>query len=362
MAENNKRYYWDEFHEKVERGLDDDAVWMPLALPKLSKYTGIVKQLYTLLGGDPGTGKSAFTHLNYILKPYYEWKKAGKKEGSGMDLNIILRSMERSRDYIIGKWVCWMLWQQWGILIDVPTVYGWGSGDDLDSGVYEKIQKTKDWFYEMEDDCLTIIDGGVNPTGIWKQATNFMKKRGKVYKPSQHERKFEPYDENELNLLIIDHIGCLTQEREYGRKQTLDKMSEYIRSLRDLYRMTCVVVNQFNRSLSDSTRRTRMTMAPEKQDFKGSGNMYEDCDVAMGLFNPAEYHIEENLDYQMGSFLNSEGFNRYRSLYLLKNTYGISNISLGMNFIGEIGHFRELPKASHMTPEKYEKARNAQPW
>lgn len=350
--------YWDLFKRQVDRGRKGDNVWIPVALDRLKDHIGITKRIYTLLGGDPGTGKSAFVHLNYILHPYYVWKKAKENNQTEVDLNIILRSMERSKHYIIGKWVCWMLWQKHGLLMDVPTMYGWGTADNpIGDDIYGKIEKTKEWFYEMEEECLTIIDGADNPTGLYKHAKKIAEEHGRRYNPSRYEKAYDAHDEKALFIYIIDHIGCLTGERGYNRKQILDKMSEYLKEMRDLYGWKVVAVNQFNRSLSDSTRRTNMTMAPEKQDFKGSGNMYEDCDIAQALFNPYQYHIEENLDYQIADFVNEDGYNRFRSNYVLKNTYGISNFSLGMNFLGEIGHFRTLVPPDQIDPTLLRKYR-----
>jgi len=355
-------HYWDLFKREVDRGRRGDAVWIPVSMPKLSNHTGITKRFYVLVGGDPGTGKSAFVHLNYVLHPYYWWKKMKQKGETDIKLRIILRSMERSKHYTIGKWVCWMLWHKYDILMDVPTMYGWGSSKkNVTDEVYEKIKETRDWFYEMED-VVTIIDGADNPTGIYKQMRGYARKHGNEYKKNQYEKAYDPNDEKRLTVFVLDHIGCLKSERGFNAKQNLDKMSEYLKELRDLYGITNVVVNQFNRSLSDSSRRRHITMAPEKQDFKGSGNMYEDADVAVGLFNPHEYHINDNLGFPVQHFVNDEGYNRFRSLYVLKNTYGIDNFAMGMNFIGEIGHFRQLPSPDSLTSDIVRKSCNAEPF
>lgn len=350
--------YWDLFKEKVDRGRAGDNIWIPVALNKLNDHTGITKRIYSLIGGDPGTGKSAFTHLNYILHPYYVWKKAKERGETDVDLNIILRSMERSKHHIIGKWVCWMLWHKYGILLDVPTMYNWGSSKrELTDDVYRKIEETKEWFYQMEEECVTIIDGADNPTGIYKHAREVADKAGNRYNPNQYETVYEEEDDNRLDILILDHIGCLKGERGFSPKQNIDKMSEYLQEMRDLYGWAIVVVNQFNRSLSDSTRRTRIRMAPEKQDFKGSGNMYEDADIALAMLNPHEYHIDENLGYTVQDFVNDKGYNRYRSVYALKNHFGIDNFGLGLNFIGEIGHFRTLPPPPELSGSLLDKYR-----
>jgi hypothetical protein len=256
---------------------------------------------------------------------------------------------------------------------------------------YEMVRECEEYFTKMEEH-VEIIDGLDNPTGIWKHLRGWAHQNGDTFRlkdgsqpqkfveekngegswinirdfppevsiDNRFEREYVEDDEDLLTIFVLDHIGKVRTERGYSRKENLDKMSEYIAVARDRFGFIPCVVSQFNRSLSDSTRRTRLTMAPEKQDFKGTGNTYEDCDVAMGLFNPHEYQMEDfpNTDgvpsYGVQNFVNSDGFNRFRSLHVLKNTYGIDNFDMGLNFIGEIGHFRELPRPENMTKELYD--------
>jgi hypothetical protein len=73
-------------------------------------------------------------------------------------------------------------------------------------------------------------------------------------------------------------------------------------------------------------------------------NTYEDADLVIGLFNPFKLKITDDLGYQVDEFINSKGYNRYRSLHVIKNSYGVDDIAMGVFFIGEAGLWRELPK------------------
>jgi hypothetical protein len=378
--------YWKDFKHKVDRGREGLNHWIPFPFDRFSKHVGITKRMYHLIGGDPGTGKSAFTHLCYITQPYNWWKN--RKDETDMKLRIILRSMERSKEYTIAKWVCWRIYFKYGILLDVNDILSYGDSR-LGDEEYEMVCETRDYFEQMQEH-VEIIDGLDNPTGIWKHLRGWAHQNGDTFRlkggsqpqkyierdggewinirslppdveiDNRFERIYVPDDEDLLTIFIIDHIGKVRRERGYTKKENLDKMSEYIAVARDRFGFIPVVVSQFNRSLSDSTRRSRLSVAPEKQDFKGTGNTYEDCDVAMGLFNPHEYQMEEFPDhnglpsYAIQNFVNQDGFNRFRSLHVLKNTYGIDNFDIGLNFIGEIGHFRELPRPENMTRDLYQ--------
>jgi hypothetical protein len=345
--------YFDRMMNLVEEGRSGKTVWIPLPFNRLSQHLGVGKKIYSLIGGDPGTGKSAFTHLAYILGPY-NWYRHHKND-TDIKLKIILRSMERSKEYTIGKWVCMRLLMKYGIVMDVPTLFGWGSKkSNMPDEIYQKIVESKDYFYEMQE-IVEIVDGMENPTGIYNHLTRWAMQNGKLVKLNQFERAYIPNNPNLITVFIIDHIGKLKTERDFNDKAKLDKMSEYISIVRDLYGFTPVVVSQFNRSLSDSTRRTRMSLMPEAQDFKGSSNMYEDCDVAITLFNPHRYHMPDFMGYQVQKMVNPTGHNRFRAIGVLKNTYGIDDFHVGMQFVGEVGLYRELPKPDQISAEDYTK-------
>jgi hypothetical protein len=64
------------------------------------------------------------------------------------------------------------------------------------------------------------------------------------------------------------------------------------------------------------------------------------------------------MGYDITRFVNNKGYNRFRSVTVLKNSYGVDDIRVGFQFVGEVGAFRELPRAKDMTDDDYNKAAN----
>jgi len=378
------RSYFDSFLDKVKQGKRGDMIWIPSPYGRLEDKIGITKKMYTLLGGDPGTGKSAWLDTTYILH-VYDWYMKNKNEVS-FTPKIILRSMERSKEYRIAKWVCQLMFKKFNILIDVRTIFGMHSGDSkISSGLMHKIEKCRNYIEKMEE-YVTVIDGRSVPTGVFKDFRDYAlrngdlyyhKKNGSLYKanyreksrkvewkkipkgrfpdghkmPEKYEKKYIPDDEDEIVIPIVDHIGEYKNRKGFSNKQTLDKAGEYTAKLRDLYRMSPIDVCQFNRNLSDTRRREgkNIDLQPEEQDFMGSSTMYQRCDVAIALFNPHRYSVDEHLGYPVQRFINSYGHNRFRSGFILKNTYGVDDFGTAFQFIGEIGMYRLLPKSNEIT-------------
>jgi hypothetical protein len=394
---------FDDFVEEVERGIEGKNTFIPTGFPKLDQHIGLGQAVYILIGGESGTGKTALTDTMFVLNPYKWYMK--NKDNTDKKLRIIYRSMERSKTRKIAKWVCRKLWLDHNILVDVPTVLGWREGKKkIPRDVFDKLVATRDYFEEMFD-VVQITDGATNPTGVYKQCKNislaegfllksddkaikvYSKKypKGKLIKkytmekfkvnkggtkifyeeirvkgeslfiPQYHTEYFAEQD-NLINVILGDHNGKWKNERGYSEKQTLDKASDYYGELRDIFKWSPIAVNQFNRNIAETSRRVKLDLTPEKQDFKGSGNMYEDADFVAAIFNPSESGVKGFKGIKVGGFTNKKGFNRFRTLHILKNSYGIDNITTGLNFIGECGHFQEVKeKPSEMMAHHYAK-------
>lgn len=391
---------YDEFKELVVRGREGGNEMIPVGFPRLNNHVGIGKNFYILIGGEPGTGKTALTDEMFVLNPY-EWYIANK-EDTDKKLRVIYFSMERSKTHKLAKWVCLRLWLKYNILIDVPTILGWWvEKDPVPDFVMHKIEECREHFEQMLD-VVQVKDGATNPTGMYNYCKGISLSEGKLIKANSEEiriitsdnprgelvktfdedkyiinkagtkviyetiqfrgeelfipqyyKKYYPDDDGVVNIVLGDHNGKWKSERGYSEKQTLDKASEYYSELRDVYGWCVIAVNQFNRNIADSTRRTKMDLSPEKQDFKGSGNMYQDADFVCAIFNPYESGLKEFKKIKMSNFQSKKGFNRFRSFHILKNSFGMDNIVTGLNFIGECGHFQEIGSPSAITPQQY---------
>ena len=98
--------------KQVEDGIEGKSKWIPIGYDKLGSHIGIGQKIYTLIGGNSGTGKTGFTDCTYVLNPY-KWYKENKNK-TDIKFKIIYRSMERSKSFKIGKWVCAKLYEDNG--------------------------------------------------------------------------------------------------------------------------------------------------------------------------------------------------------------------------------------------------------
>lgn len=375
---------FSELLDKIELGRSGDVPWIPLKYPRLGSAIGISHRMYHLVGGDPGSGKTAFVDQTYVLDPY-DWFM----QQEDISFEVVYFSMERSKVYKKAKWLAHKLYRDHGILIDVPSLLGWGTArTQIDDELMDIIKSKEEYFDNMWKN-VEIIDGSDNPTGVYKALKQRALNKGKLYhrrnpegnyivewmeqgveKSRQIEasncpvdiphwdQKYVPDNDKLITLVVLDHVGKMQTERGFSEKQILDKTSEYLGVARDRYGYCCVAISQFNRNNANIQRRINTDLSPEQQDFKGTGNTFEDADVVLALFDPARHKLSKFRGYNIPATVNSNGVSRFRSISLLKNSYGMDNAVFGYQFVGENGYFNELLQPTQMQMQNYEDLKN----
>lgn len=349
--------------DDIKNGINGKNRGIPTGFNTIdSNINGIQKSIYTLVGGNAGTGKTSYVDLAYVLNPY-KWYLANKEE-TDVKFKIIYRSMERNTKYKLAKWACLKIFDDYGIIMDVPTMLGWqGKKFEITPEIEEIIYDTGKYFDNMFDSgFIEILEGAENPTGIFNHVISRMKEQGIIVQVNEFVKKYVPNNPNLIVEIINDHIGKLKGESRNGisltSKDLLDKHSEYMGICRDFYGCSPIDISQFNRSIGSTDRMKVKSVSPEPDDFKGSGDMMENCDVALALFNPYKFKVNDFLGYNIPKFVTPTGENRFRSISILKNSYGPDDIITGLNFLGENGNFREMPtpESFESNPQYYEKA------
>ena len=378
----------------IEEAMNGKTLQIPIHLDRVKEFLSIRKSIYTIVGGNPGSGKTSFLDDTFVLKPFDLWYKW--KDTTDVTFRVLYRSMERKRSLKLTKWACWKMYQDCGLLIDAETLLGYKK-TKVSEFVWNKLVESRDWA-DMMLDYVDIRDGRTTPDDYnnWvtghalRTGTLFISDSYGVYNakfPSQYidtfsedkftqlktgdkelicrfkfkdvdytikqgERKFFADRPNEITVVIGDHSGKFSgQTGLTSKKQIIDKASEYNADFRDTFGYSPIIVSQFNRALGD-VQRIKMSegdLAPQLEDFKETSNLAEDADLVLSLFNPFRYKAYDDNGMYKGynirdQMVNPQGYNRYRLLSILKNSYGIDDVDFGLKFLGEVNDFTTLPR------------------
>ena len=135
-------------------------------------------------------------------------------------------------------------------------------------------------------------------------------------------------------------------------------MSDELRYARDFFGYSPVVVSQFNRDISNPIRIRQGDVEPSLEDFAETSQTQNDADVVMALFDPMRYKVADPSGYDLNKLKDEFGAKYFRSVRLIKNSYGEDDIRIGLGFLGSVGMFRELPKRKDITDSDYQSVVN----
>lgn len=340
---------FDEVIKKIEEGKSGANRGIPMGFDRLSQVIpGIQQNTYYLVGGELGSGKSAFIDEAFVYNPY-DYLTANETD---LDFHVLYFSLEIDKHRKIAKAIARRIFHNYKTLVDINYVLSKGRNRISDE-IYQYALKQCDYFYKLEE-YVTFYDKPVNPTGIWKDVLSYSNQNGVWTKQQDSEGQivpveYKPNKPNKIILVVVDHLGLMRNERGFLKKQNIDKMSEYAIILRNKCHYSPVFIQQLNRSISSSERFQINRVEPQLSDFKETANTQEDSDLVMAIFNPIRYDIKTFYGYNI-ALLKS----KFKSIHILKNRDGEADQMLGMGFIGQTGTFFELPKADVMKPEQYE--------
>lgn len=323
---------------------------IPLSHKKFNANVSLTRGMGILLGGESGTGKTAIADSLFVLDIYDTWLHQTTKTFTPY---WIYRSMERPTLFKKMKWICYKLWKEYQINCDVPTLLSWQNKMYTISDELIQLISTFDEYFEGLYEKVYIVQGADNPIGISKLIHNQMLPFGTIHQIDEYKKEFIYHDEKQIVFHVADHIGKIKLAKGYEtKKQAIDGYSGFMsNTFRDFYLGTYIDISQLNRSIAGMDRLKLTDLDVKPEDFKDSAEPYENADLTIGMLNPLKrgltiYPAENG--YDMTKVLDANGKNRFRSMKIIKNSWGTDDLRLAYRFLGESGYMTELPKASEM--------------
>ena len=267
--------------------------------------------------------------------------------------------MERSTIYKEAKWVIGKIFLDHGIIISIGKLLGWQGFEKLTKDEHDLFLMQRDYLGGLRA-SIDIIEGPENPIGVAKEMRAFAESRGKIEKIDKWGNEvYIPNDEKEIVITLLDTFNLLKLTKVLNtKKAVIDKMSDEFRYARDLFGWVLAGVSQFNRSISNPIRIKQGDVEPNLEDFKESGQTQDDADVVLALFDPIRYKVEDPSGYNLDKLKDENGGKYFRSLRLIKNSYGEDDVRIGLAFLGQLGMFKELPRRRDIMDDDYESVVN----
>lgn len=252
---------------------------------------------------------------------------------------IVYFSLELSREIIEAKLISLYLWEKYQLELSVKEILG-KTDRKLTDNEYDLIYEGLDWINSLKDH-LIIFDDSLNSKKFYRRVLTILDSIGYSYEDEHGIKKYKMQDDDKIVLTIIDHMSLVRPEVGRTKKQEMDLLSQYAITLRNRCGISPVIVMQTNRDATSMDRRKGGTyQTPQLSDAKDSAGPSEDAEIALFLFDPFREKLQTYRGYNISNGLKRNA----RSLFVLKNRFGESDIEVPLNFFGKIGLFKELPK------------------
>ena len=337
-----------------------------MGMERLEMYLpGIEQSTYYLLAAASGVGKSKLARYLFIHNPIVFLEN---NPDSGIELDILYFSLEESKEKILLAEISKYLFTKYGLTLSIKQLASVGRYNVISAADLEKVKEAEAHVKKFLD-RVTIYDSVRNATGIYKTVRNFAMtvgtyydKEGKPLTPTEVMQVtggvgetykkvsyYKLHNPKHYVIVMTDHLGLLQPENGETLWQTMGKMSSsYNLHFRDKFGFIPVVIQQLaadkERVESNFQGKTiEDKLEPSLDSLGDNKTIARDVNVALGLFDPARYKIDNHNGYDITRLKD-----RYRSMNIMKSRDGIANKKLPLFFNGAVDFFKEMPRTDNI--------------
>lgn len=337
---------FDDAFKRIEENSHKKHNCIPFAekFSRLSEYLpGPQQGQYYLVSGASGAGKSQLTDDLFLFTPIdfvMEFK-------TDIKVKIFYYSLELDGESKMHQWMARKLFINYDIRTGVDILKSVGAAR-INDNIKMAVKETKNYFDRFED-YIFFRQGSFSAQSIIQEIEQYAISHGTiVYKDDKFE-KYIPNDSNEYLFIIVDHASLLSTEQGLPIKQCIEKLSRYFVTIRNNYNYIPVLIQQQSADSENVDHYKAGKLEPSKSTLGESKLTYNDCDIALGIFQPQKHEIKTYKGYNI-----IDMGDNYRNFSIFKNRFGKSNVNVGMYFDGAINIFKELPKKEDINVSHYE--------
>lgn len=327
--------------DKRDRILEGRINCIPSKLKQFRyDFPGPEQGLYYLISGGAKASKSKFTNFTFLFNTIlYVYEHPDL-----IRLKIFYALLEEKAENIVLKFISYLLFIKYKIRIDIKTLKSIDESRIVSTEVLELINsiEIQSILCFFEDHIVFIPDR--NPTGIYNVVHKYALSNGTVHTKIEEgydKPKFdyyEPNDPDEYVFIIIDHIGLISTERDWDLRNSIKKLSEYLKIVRNHYNYSPVVVQQQNSETLSLEAFKANKIFPTQKGLLDCQDTARDCDMFLGIVNPYSFEFKEFDGYDITKLTSYA-----RWLKVVMGRDGESDAVLGMYFDGATGYYTALP-------------------
>lgn len=329
--------------------LDGNINSLPPPFPRFKDdFIGFEQGSYVIVSSFTKGGKTQFT-LNMLFKALdYVYKHQNI-----VRMKVFYYNLEETAERILQRFICWLLEEKSGIRISGRDLRSSSKDNPVDESILQLLREKEYMEYLEFFEKVFTFSTTSNPTGIYKECKKYAEEHGVIHtKKAKYKDElgvlretdtFDYYESNdpfEYRFVVVDHISLIDSESGLTKKQSIDKLSEYLaKHLRNNYGFSPIVIQQQSTEAESNESFKLGRVRPSIMGLSDSKYTARDGNIVFGLFSPYKFGIKEYLGYDITFFKDN-----IRFLEVLCNRDGESGGIIALYFDGATCSFYELPK------------------
>lgn len=320
---------------------------IPSPFPRFSDdFIGLEQATSYLISSFTKGGKTQF-----ILNLLFEALLYAINNSTVIRLKVFYFVLEETPDRLMERFLSWLLFKLDKIRISPKDLRSSRNKAPLSQEILNLLESEKYIKYINFFEETFIFSTTSNPTGILKECENYAKKTGITYtksvtfSESQVFDYYVPNDADEWRIIVVDHISLIDSERGLNKKESIDRLSEYLsKTLRNRYKFSTVIIQQQSAEMESNDSFKLQRIRPSGAGLSDSKYPARDVDMMFGLFSPFKFGLKEYLGYDITKFKDT-----IRFLEVCVNRSGELGGIVPLFFDGATNYFTELPLPTDVT-------------
>ena len=360
----------DKLEERRKNAMRGGVNCIPFPFERFrTEIPGIEQEQYVIITANTKVGKSQLANYLYL----YSALDYAFEHPERCSVHIIYFALEESVQRVIERYMSHLLWKLDKKRFAPADLRSTSVDYPVPAEIIEllKSERYQERFRFFEK-CVEFDTENTNPTGILRTCEAYAKKVGKYTSTKKASNAdwtkevevFDDYVQNDPNhykICIIDHISLVDKEQGFGKKETIDKVSEYfVKYLRNRYKYTCVVIQQQSAEAEGLEAVKQKRIMPSNTTGGDSKYTFRDCNIALGLFDPSRLGLATWQGYDIANGLKNYG----RFMNVIANRDGEMGGVCPLFFDGAVCNFEELPRPDDLAEIKkyYDKVSDLRSW
>ena len=316
---------------QIEIGRLGNSWGYSMGLPKLEGIIdGVSRGVYTLLFSGTGSGKTTLALYSYIYKPIME-------HINDENFRVSYFSLEMSAEMLFAKLLSIYIFEKYKIELSTKELLSKKRNYSLSEENYNIVKECTPWLRRIEQ-LITVYDKSLNAEILYTCLMEELKNNGK-FEETSSRKIYTPNNENLTHLVVIDHLSLVRKSKSRSLKEEMDLISSYLVTLRNMCKISPLVIMQANRDSTSMDRRKAGFDNFQISDIKDTGNPSQDAEIIISIFNPYKEKLATCRDYDIKQLKYN-----FRLITVLKNRYGESDVEDACAFYGKCGLFKEMPR------------------